>query len=97
MLMNTGNMNAGKPCLGSWLAYGLGSMNDNLPTFMVLQTKLNTEGEQPAGLVAAVEQRISFFGVCGRGAALVGRSGALSHRSERGGSRGAPQDARRGE
>ncbi len=37
MLMNTGNMNAGKPCLGSWLAYGLGSMNDNLPTFVVLQ------------------------------------------------------------
>src|SRR5437763_16763667 len=39
MLMNTGNMNAGKPCLGSWLAYGLGSMNDNLPTPIVLQTK----------------------------------------------------------
>ena len=48
MLMNTGNMNAGKPCLGAWLAYGLGSMNDNLPTFMVLQTKLNTdENNQP--------------------------------------------------
>jgi hypothetical protein len=48
MLMNTGNMNAGKPCLGSWLAYGLGSMNDNLPTFMVLQTKLNDkENNQP--------------------------------------------------
>jgi hypothetical protein len=48
MLMNTGNMNAGKPCLGSWLAYGLGSMNDNLPTFMVLQTKLNPdENNQP--------------------------------------------------
>ena len=48
MLMNTGNMNAGKPCLGSWLAYGLGSMNDNLPTFMVLQTKLNAkENNQP--------------------------------------------------
>src|SRR5580693_7722858 len=28
MLMNTGNMNPGKPCLGAWLAYGLGSMND---------------------------------------------------------------------
>src|SRR5262249_8235502 len=41
MLMNTGNMNAGKPCLGAWLAYGLGSMNDNLPTFIVLQTKTN--------------------------------------------------------
>jgi len=36
MLMNTGNMNPGKPCLGSWLAYGLGSMNQNLPTFMVM-------------------------------------------------------------
>ncbi|MFP5207202.1 MAG: DUF1501 domain-containing protein [Acidobacteriota bacterium] len=48
MLMNTGNMNAGKPCLGSWLAYGLGSMNDNLPTFMVLQTQLNAkENNQP--------------------------------------------------
>jgi len=48
MLMNTGNMNSGKPCLGSWLAYGLGSMNDNLPTFMVLQTQLNPkENNQP--------------------------------------------------
>lgn len=48
MLMNTGNMNSGKPCLGSWLSYGLGSMNDNLPTFMVLQTKLNAkENNQP--------------------------------------------------
>jgi len=48
MLMNTGNMNAGKPCMGSWLAYGLGSMNDNLPTFIVLQTKTNAkENNQP--------------------------------------------------
>ena len=48
MLMNTGNMNAGKPCLGSWLSYGLGSMNDNLPTFMVLQSKVNPkENNQP--------------------------------------------------
>ena len=48
MLINTGNMNAGKPCLGSWLAYGLGSMNDNLPTFVVLQTKVNPkENNQP--------------------------------------------------
>src|SRR6266700_2118949 len=48
MLINTGNMNAGKPCLGSWLAYGLGTMNDNLPTFIVLQTKTNAkENNQP--------------------------------------------------
>ncbi len=48
MLLNTGNMNAGKPCLGAWLSYGLGSMNDNLPTFMVLLSKLNPkENNQP--------------------------------------------------
>jgi hypothetical protein len=48
MLLNTGNMNAGKPCLGSWLSYGLGSMNDNLPTFMVMLTKSNPkENNQP--------------------------------------------------
>lgn len=48
MFINTGNMNPGKPCLGSWLAYGLGSMNDNLPTFVVLQTKTNPkENNQP--------------------------------------------------
>jgi hypothetical protein len=48
MLMNTGNMNSGKPCLGSWLSYGLGSSNDNLPTFMVLLSKTNTkENNQP--------------------------------------------------
>ncbi len=48
MLLNTGNMNAGKPCLGAWLSYGLGSMNDNLPTFMVLLSKLNAkENNQP--------------------------------------------------
>jgi hypothetical protein len=27
---------AGRPTLGSWLSYGLGSMNDNLPTFVVM-------------------------------------------------------------
>lgn len=38
--MNTGNMVVGKPSIGSWLAYGLGSMNENLPTFVVLNSKL---------------------------------------------------------
>src|SRR6202041_4026064 len=45
---NTGNMNAGKPCLGAWVSYGLGRMNDNLPRFMVLLSKLNPkENNQP--------------------------------------------------
>ena len=35
--IQTGSMIAGKPCIGSWIAYGLGSMNQDLPTFVVLQ------------------------------------------------------------
>lgn len=32
----TGSEMAGRPTLGAWLAYGLGSDNDNLPTFTVM-------------------------------------------------------------
>jgi Protein of unknown function (DUF1501) len=32
----TGNQNTGRPCLGSWMSYGLGSLNQNLPTFVVM-------------------------------------------------------------
>jgi len=42
--MQTGNQVTGRPCLGSWVSYGLGSMNDNLPTFVVLVAQpSNTE------------------------------------------------------
>jgi len=37
--MQTGAMVAGRPCIGSWLSYGLGSTNANLPTFVVLVAK----------------------------------------------------------
>ena len=40
LLMNTGNMVPGKASMGAWLSYGLGSMNENLPTFVVLNSKL---------------------------------------------------------
>ncbi len=46
-LMQTGNMVTGRPCLGSWTSYGLGSMNENLPTFVVMVAKpSNTEQVQ---------------------------------------------------
>ena len=35
----TGQMIAGRPCIGSWINYGLGSMNQDLPTFVVLQAR----------------------------------------------------------
>lgn len=45
--MQTGNQVGGKPCLGSWASYGLGSSNKNLPTFVVLvATPTNREQEQ---------------------------------------------------
>lgn len=36
MLMHTGSPRLGRPSIGSWVTYGLGSENDNLPGFVVL-------------------------------------------------------------
>lgn len=35
-LMQTGSQLAGRPSFGAWLSYGLGSMNEDLPTFVAL-------------------------------------------------------------
>ncbi len=35
-LMNTGAILSGKPSLGSWMTYGLGSINQNLPGYVLL-------------------------------------------------------------
>lgn len=35
-LMNTGAILGGKPSLGSWVTYGLGSLNENLPGYVLL-------------------------------------------------------------
>ena len=46
-LLQTGRQITGWPCLGSWVSYGLGSLNTNLPTFVVLvATPSNREQEQ---------------------------------------------------
>jgi hypothetical protein len=34
--MNTGSILAGRPSLGSWVSYGIGTENQNLPSFVVL-------------------------------------------------------------
>jgi hypothetical protein len=34
--MNTGRILSGSPCLGSWVNYGLGSVSENLPGFVVM-------------------------------------------------------------
>src|SRR5690606_15692958 len=38
LFMQTGFGLFGRPSLGSWLSYGLGSENEDLPAFVVLQT-----------------------------------------------------------
>lgn len=38
-MMQTGSQFPGRPSIGSWMSYGLGSSNQNLPDFVVLTTK----------------------------------------------------------
>jgi len=38
IMMNTGNLRLVRPSVGSWVVYGLGSMNENLPAFVSLRT-----------------------------------------------------------
>ena len=39
LMMNAGRILSGHPCLGSWVTYGLGSVNQNLPGFVVMLDK----------------------------------------------------------
>ena len=44
--VQTGSQQAGRPSIGSWLSYGLGSVNKNLPDFVVLLSR-GYPGGQP--------------------------------------------------
>ena len=64
--MNTGSIIKGRPSMGSWLLYGLGSASDNLPGFIVL-TSSGKYGPQPisarqwsAGVLPSRFQGIMF-------------------------------------
>ncbi|MEX2381005.1 MAG: DUF1501 domain-containing protein [Opitutales bacterium] len=43
--MNTGTLIAGRPSMGSWLLYGLGSESKNLPGFVVLTSEGGGQGQ----------------------------------------------------
>jgi uncharacterized protein (DUF1501 family) len=53
-LICTGSMQAGKASLGSWLSYGLGSMNEELPSFVVLHATHTS----PFANVQAISSRL---------------------------------------
>jgi len=46
LLMNCGNQQPIRPCLGSWASYGLGTENRNLPAFVTLCPGLPVVGPQ---------------------------------------------------
>ncbi|MCA9039967.1 MAG: DUF1501 domain-containing protein [Planctomycetaceae bacterium] len=56
-LQNTGFLNPGFPCMGAWLNFGLGSLTDNLPSFVVLPDHrglpYNNTGNFSAGFLPA--------------------------------------------
>ena len=66
--MQTGNQVTGRPCLGAWASYGLGSENENLPAFVVLvAVPSNREQEQAisarlwsAGFLSGEHAGVSF-------------------------------------
>ncbi len=59
-MMNSGFLLPGFPCLGSWLSYGLGSLTENLPTFIVLPDAKglpnNQRGAFSSGFLPAIHQ-----------------------------------------
>ncbi len=59
-LLNNGFLLPGFPCMGAWISYALGNLNDNLPTFIVLPDArglpYNGRGCFTAGFLPAVHQ-----------------------------------------
>ena len=63
--IQTGSQFPGRPSIGSWIDYGLGSENENLPAFIVLSTK--NKGGQPlysrlwgSGFLPSQHQGVQF-------------------------------------
>jgi hypothetical protein len=65
-MMNTGFTLPGFPCMGAWISYGLGSLSDNLPTFVVLpDTKglpYNQKGNFSSGFLPVTHQGVIIKG-----------------------------------
>ena len=62
----TGSQQPGRPSIGSWLSYGLGSSNENLPNFVVLLSR-GAQRPQPIysrlwgnGFLASLHQGVQF-------------------------------------
>ncbi|MDR3403678.1 MAG: DUF1501 domain-containing protein [Chthoniobacter sp.] len=62
--MNTGSVFGGRPSLGAWVSYGLGTENKNLPGFVVIKdsegTVVNGVRNWGSGFMPAVYQGVEF-------------------------------------
>jgi hypothetical protein len=62
--MNTGSVFGGRPSLGAWASYGLGTENQNLPAFVVIKdseaTVVNGVRNWGNGFMPAVYQGVEF-------------------------------------
>ncbi len=62
--MNTGSIFGGRPSLGAWVNYGLGTQNQNLPAFVVLKDSgsqvVNGVRNWGSGFMPAVYQGVQF-------------------------------------
>lgn len=62
--MNSGSPLAGRPCMGAWASYGLGSENRDLPAFVVLVSGHGTQPLQTRywgnGFLPSVHQGVQF-------------------------------------
>ncbi len=59
LMLNTGANQAGRPSMGAWITYGLGTMNQNLPGFVVLCPDIPTTVGSPLwsnGFLPAIHQ-----------------------------------------
>jgi hypothetical protein len=61
-LRNSGSQFPGRPCLGSWVTYGLGTENQNLPAFVVMSDGSTKSGPPAynAGFLPALYQGTVF-------------------------------------
>ena len=63
LFMNTGAQLAGRPGMGSWFSYGLGSENKDLPAFVVLMTGAGqplTNASWGSGFLPTVHQGVTL-------------------------------------
>ncbi len=64
ILMSTGSQQFGRPSLGSWVSYGLGSENSNLPGFVVMSSgskgPSGGNGNWSSGFLPTVHDGVTF-------------------------------------